>query len=584
MDNHQEHQETRPDTEPQKDGQTTVTPETNRTTDTLVVNPGDVLLGELVPNPDNIPITPAVVVRAKKVVHEQVKWSHKKKDAPKKPGKESWVWGTKLRFFSRYKDTYLVACQHKKADERSKLTGALYTKLAKLYVIKYGYDLADNKDLDVDTEDPPDDAADVMLNEVLPNGEAERRSTYKQVLCGRISQWFRRQYGGLLKEDKAVFAELFTGVLDAAPPKPQQPQILHYYSHKFYESRVKEHFPERFMEAKRCAELDGKDEPKAIAVQNILTQEKWEEELSAFREEVEAARKREYKLAVKNWEATLNDISTQTAEEFDSTLKNATFYLQLFLNAIQERFGMCASLLLAGPIGSRGGVVGIQSVHAGRTWGPVELDWPQFDSAGFAEVEASMIAFAKEHFTEADCRARAVVGSTKGKELRVAPTDPLTNAAPNPSPTSTIPPPGASTSSAPGTSPVLILSPSAPTSPAPSEPTSPAPGTPAPSDPDGEGNEIVPMDEDAAAAAEIEKQINALWKRKDCGEWTPGLVLAEEGWARGRKWGPAWASLVSLFLDFEKVWGFDDAGGKIETKGQPKAVKDWLGRGRRWDQ
>jgi hypothetical protein len=41
-------------------------------------------------------------------------------------------------------------------------------------------------------------------------------------------------------------------------------------------------------------------------------------------------------------------------------LENAAFYLQPFVDAIQEKFGMCASILLAGPIGICGGKIGVQ--------------------------------------------------------------------------------------------------------------------------------------------------------------------------------------------------------------------------------
>ncbi|KAJ7809150.1 hypothetical protein B0H14DRAFT_2608315 [Mycena olivaceomarginata] len=68
-------------------------------------------------------------------------------------------------------------------------------------------------------------------------------------------------------------------------------------------------------------------------------------------------------------------------------LDNAVFYLQPFVDAIQEWFGMCASILLAGPIRIQGGRIGVQSVHAGTTRGLAPVNWPAFDWKGFQEAE-----------------------------------------------------------------------------------------------------------------------------------------------------------------------------------------------------
>jgi hypothetical protein len=40
---------------------------------------------------------------------------------------------------------------------------------------------------------------------------------------------------------------------------------------------------------------------------------------------------------------------------------------------------------------------------------------------------------------------------------------------------------------------------------------------------------------------------------------------------------------VDRFLDFEAAWGHSDAGTGITTQGRPKAMHDWLGRGRKWE-
>jgi hypothetical protein len=39
----------------------------------------------------------------------------------------------------------------------------------------------------------------------------------------------------------------------------------------------------------------------------------------------------------------------------DSSLKSAAHYLQPFVDIIAERYGMCVSILMVGPIGEHGG-------------------------------------------------------------------------------------------------------------------------------------------------------------------------------------------------------------------------------------
>ncbi|KAJ7817253.1 hypothetical protein B0H14DRAFT_3474731 [Mycena olivaceomarginata] len=201
-----------------------------------------------------------------------------------------------------------------------------------LYVKKYGYHLADDQDLAEDVEDPPDEAADEVVHE-------------------RIGAWYRAQYGSLLKSDKTAFQELFTGILDGAPPKPQRGRLLHFYSRKFYDTRIKEDIEECMVALTRRAELVGEAPPIRIDVIAKVTAECWEQETAEFQRDCEFAMEREYQQAVKGWEASLSDSPTRTAEEIASTFANAVFYLQPFIDAIQQRFGMCATVLLAGPIG-----------------------------------------------------------------------------------------------------------------------------------------------------------------------------------------------------------------------------------------
>lgn len=98
------------------------------------------------------------------------------------------------------------------------------------------------------------------------------------------------------------------GVLDGAPPKPQRGRIIHFYSRKFYETRVKEHVEKRLEKSP----AEGESSIKLVAK---VTSERWEQESPDFKRECETAMEREYQQALKGWEASLADSLTRTAEE-----------------------------------------------------------------------------------------------------------------------------------------------------------------------------------------------------------------------------------------------------------------------------
>lgn len=87
----------------------------------------------------------------------------------------SWVHGTKQKFFECRKEEWLREAEENRA-------GPFYTKMAKLFLLKYGYRLADNEDLAQDVPDPSDEAANTVVHKVLERGEAEFRDQYQKNL------------------------------------------------------------------------------------------------------------------------------------------------------------------------------------------------------------------------------------------------------------------------------------------------------------------------------------------------------------------------------------------------------------------
>jgi hypothetical protein len=126
------------------------------------------------------PARPPIVER------EKPKRDRKKSGDPMKPGRASWIWGTKLTFFERRKEAWLKAAE-------GKTSGDFYMKMAKLFFAKYGFDLLDNQDFEFDVVDPPDWVADKVVNVKLSQEEIKRRqqcySKLKEVCCSALWEY-----------------------------------------------------------------------------------------------------------------------------------------------------------------------------------------------------------------------------------------------------------------------------------------------------------------------------------------------------------------------------------------------------------
>ncbi|KAJ7759853.1 hypothetical protein B0H14DRAFT_3895775 [Mycena olivaceomarginata] len=155
------------------------------------------------------PPTPAIITADKKGKRPR----HQKGQPKAKPGKLSWLHGTKKVFFASRKEDWL-------REAEAGRSGPFYLKISKLYVKKYGLTMADDQDLEFDVADPPDSAMDKVVHEALSPEEQAVRREYMKTLRTRIGNWYRGEYGSLLKSDKVAFKELFTGALDGAPAKP----------------------------------------------------------------------------------------------------------------------------------------------------------------------------------------------------------------------------------------------------------------------------------------------------------------------------------------------------------------------------
>ncbi|KAJ7304574.1 hypothetical protein DFH08DRAFT_976752 [Mycena albidolilacea] len=295
---------------------------------------------------------------------------------PVKPGKQSWVHGTKLGFFTAYKEDFIAAAEIKE-------TGAFYTRIAKLYLKKYGYNTAWGGDLEEgqDTADDVDEDEDV------------------DTLLPEIAVWYHAQYGGNVrtKQVPKTFKQLFDRA-ELEPSEPTRKRELHYYSTNFYAERIKPRFITRLAAATRAAAERGEKPPAEVALRQQVMKEAWLAETPAFRAEISQTIDKLHAAA----------LETYNAEEYSIALNNAAFYLTPFAEAAQQQFGMNVSILLCSPVPDRGGRIEVRSVHAGFSNGLVPRIWSDFDRGGFDAAQRSFVNFAHHCFTEEECRARAL--------------------------------------------------------------------------------------------------------------------------------------------------------------------------------
>ncbi|KAJ7429265.1 hypothetical protein B0H11DRAFT_1945400 [Mycena galericulata] len=160
---------------------------------------------------------------------------------PIKPGKVGWVHGSKLPFFEKYEDDFIAAAALKE-------TGPFYNKMAQLYLAKYGYNTGWDEDLEEDQEMADDVDPDEDVNK-LSTEEGEKRAVYGKTLRAKIGVWFNGHYGGSVqkKAKQLTFKQLFDKPA-LEPPAPIKPRVLHYYSRKFYDERIKDKVAKRWAE------------------------------------------------------------------------------------------------------------------------------------------------------------------------------------------------------------------------------------------------------------------------------------------------------------------------------------------------
>ncbi|KAJ6564313.1 hypothetical protein B0H19DRAFT_1067880 [Mycena capillaripes] len=314
---------------------------------------------------------------------------------PTKPGRISWVHSSKLVFMCVFKEDFIKAAELGKVQ-----AGKFYDDVADQYLAKYGYKTPYDSDLDEGQDVASDVDEDEDVDELQPE-EAEERSNKNK--------------------KPTTFRELF-GKPELAPPAPMRPRVLHFYSERFYKDHIKWRFNTKWVVAKMKTVP-----PAAITLQSEAIREVWKAETEPFKAELIAELDKEHKAAQEANESTVSGEAPQTPEEFQTVIDNTAFYLQPFVNAAAEHFGMNMSLLMCGPVLNRGGAIEMHGVHARISKGMVGRIWPDFDRTGFEATRCSLREFTDECFSTEECRARSLNGMTETPSMGESPQVPEGN-------------------------------------------------------------------------------------------------------------------------------------------------------------
>ncbi|KAJ7160853.1 hypothetical protein C8R46DRAFT_905183 [Mycena filopes] len=325
-----------------------------------------------------------------------------------------------------YKTAFILAAELGKVQ-----AGRFYDDVADAYLKIYGYHTPFDGDLKEDHGVASDVDEEEDVDELPPNVAVERLLYYNEIrkvsriedvhavksgilifeLFQKIGYWFRTEYGGSVRTTKNKKAANFKTVFNQEaldPAAPARPRITSFYSARCYNERIKARFDARWAVVAAQVLPPGVKRPAAITVQNQVIKEAWEAETLPFQEEMQAALEAEHQAALDAHANVVAGEAPTTPEEYQLALNNAGYYLQPFIDAVAERFGMNVSLLMCGPTPDRGGAIEVHSVHSGSSKGMVPRIWPEYDRAGFEAMRRSFRQFSEHCYCERallhDCR------------------------------------------------------------------------------------------------------------------------------------------------------------------------------------
>ncbi|KAE9402351.1 hypothetical protein BT96DRAFT_937306 [Gymnopus androsaceus JB14] len=174
-------------------------------------------------------------------------------------GKKSWIFGTKLDFFTWYQEEWETAqaAGHDKA-------GYFYTLMMTKYLIKYG-NLPSMEDLEEDTPDPDDDNLDLGWDELDKAEQLQCQKEFSE-LHQRISQWYHTHFTCLNPNGPANLIQ-FSKIYYGSMIKPAYEKDLK-LAKVAYQSKLAEYKEHEQLKAAREEDGRGEDEPEGEAAED----------------------------------------------------------------------------------------------------------------------------------------------------------------------------------------------------------------------------------------------------------------------------------------------------------------------------
>ncbi|KAI0055034.1 hypothetical protein BV25DRAFT_1922152 [Artomyces pyxidatus] len=310
-------------------------------------------------------------------------------------GRKGWAQGSMLEFLMSRRGEYKAA---RKADA----AGPFYSKMAKLWAIRYDWKLPSAVDPKAAVIDPDDSVLQDDVGQDLEEAEIKRREEILKELRHKIGAWFRHHCGKVLKADGAN--EMWaTGLLQAAVEPPKRAQPWQYYSRKYYDMRVRPTVEKEWAEKvqKAAQELKPpltKDDLFAHWVS--VTRRRFQfDESREFKKALQEEIEEEYLRAMEEYhDRYVRDPSTP--KQFHLALNSCYMTLQPIVDLIARRYGMVATLTLAGPVPSKNGAIEAFTVHAGTTYEVHGRAWPEFDNKAHTDFCSAYVAFAEKAFSK----------------------------------------------------------------------------------------------------------------------------------------------------------------------------------------
>ncbi|KAI0056874.1 hypothetical protein BV25DRAFT_1842025 [Artomyces pyxidatus] len=332
-------------------------------------------------------------------------------------GRPRWAQGTKLEFLLKRVPDY------QKVEGDKLRTKTFYDRLARLFVIVFGkYALSGEPPEGIEeVDDSVLDQPSTYVDETEEEREA-REATYAEVRK-RVASFFQtnqRRLSSAKKTDEA--SESFEQLIRQLVKQPRREQAVHVYSKLHWEATLKPKFQVQWAKEVAEAGRKGKEMPVELEVRNRVIRGCWKKEEDSTRAAVLAAVESRYQSAVEDYKKTFID-APLTDEDKEWAVSSAYLFLQPIVNMVAQRFGVVASLLMAGPVPSKGGQIDVLSVHAGRTRGLVPEIWPRYDRAGFREAASSLSGFAHVVYG-ADTRPAESAGVGSSQSTAGATNDP----------------------------------------------------------------------------------------------------------------------------------------------------------------